>query len=103
MLAYILTLNVSSYAPDYIMLCFLEPCRVGVDLKEEHPVKDVKFNKEKGLWTVTIENSQETFQACRYIMKSLPLIVCIIICMTVCVCVQCMCVCVFIGSCLGVC
>ena len=36
--------------------------RAGVDLREEHPVKDVKFDKEKGLWTVTIENSKETFQ-----------------------------------------
>lgn len=41
--------------------CFI-PFRVGVDLREDHPVKDVKFDKESGLWTVTIEKSSETFQ-----------------------------------------
>ena len=34
----------------------------GAMLVEESPVKDAKFDKSKGLWTVTIEDSEITYQ-----------------------------------------
>jgi geranylgeranyl reductase family protein len=36
---------------------------VGADLKENSPVADAKFDKEKGLWTVILEDGVTTYQA----------------------------------------
>jgi geranylgeranyl reductase family protein len=36
---------------------------VGADLKENSPVADAKFDKEKGLWTVYLEDGKTTYQA----------------------------------------
>lgn len=36
--------------------------RAGANLVEESPVQDAKFDKSTGLWTVTIEDSETTYQ-----------------------------------------
>ena len=41
--------------------------RAGADLREKTPVNDVKFNKETGLWTITTEDSTDSFQ-CRVLV-----------------------------------
>ena len=37
-------------------------CRSGAELIENTPVKDAHFDKSTGLWTVTIEDSDVTYQ-----------------------------------------
>ena len=39
----------------------LPPPRAGAELKENHAVKTATFDKSKGLWTVSLEKSDETF------------------------------------------
>lgn len=40
-------------------------CRAGATLVENSPVKDAKFNKNAGLWTVFIEDSDVTYEVNR--------------------------------------
>ena len=44
--------------PHYICVVF----RSGAELIENCPVKDAHFDKATGLWTVTVEDSDVTYQ-----------------------------------------
>ena len=53
------TLCLTKLLTPFLFLACLH--RAGAELRESHAVKSAVFDKSKGLWTVTVEGSEETF------------------------------------------